>query len=237
MNGRLGPAAPAPSSPETEALRRFRTYSATALTRGTAPPPNLDGLRVNQRRVSALLEAWTECATLLAGADGDSVSQALQPLADEFRLALRSSQNGRKASGRPRSARRAVVSAIDRVPDAFLAIDTDSGQIEDANPAAGALLGVQRDALLGVDALSFVPKARHGELWGQLDAVSEGNENHRATLTFIDVNGVSLQMEASLTAFSTRSRTLALILLRRSPEALAERSIRLVDSTPATASV
>ena len=50
MNGKLGPAAPSAASPETEALRRFRTFSATALMRGEVPPPNLDGLRVNQRR-------------------------------------------------------------------------------------------------------------------------------------------------------------------------------------------
>jgi PAS domain-containing protein len=214
MNAKLGPAAPSPASPESEALRRFRTYASTALMRGQAAPPNLDGLRVNQRRALALLEAWLETATLLGAERGEAVHAALRPLVDEFALALRTSHNGRKLSGRPRLARRAVSAAIDRVADAFLAIDTDSGAIEDANPAAGAMLGVKRDALLGVPATSFLAPAAQTDLWNQLDALSEGSDTAQFAATLVDAGGVPIEVVVSASAFTTRSRTLALLLAR-----------------------
>jgi len=214
MNGKLGPAAPSPSSPETEALRRFRTFSSTALMRGEAPPPNLDGLRVNQRRTLALLDAWVEAAALFAGERGDAVLQALQPLAAQFALALRTSHNGRKLAGRPRLARRAVAGAIDRIADAFLALDTDAGTIEDANPAAGALLGVKRDALLGVPAQSFIAPGAQNDLWTRLDALSEGSDAAHFATTLVDAGGAPLEVEVTASGFSTRSRTLALLVAR-----------------------
>ena len=214
MNSKLGPAAPAASSPETEALRRFRTFSATALMRDAAPPPNLDGLRVNQRRTLALLDAWVETATLLASENGTIVHGALKPLAEQFALSLRTTQGGRKKAGKPRLARRAVSAAIDRIADAFLAIDTDSGAIEDANPAAGALLGVQRDALLGVPAQSFLAPGAQTELWARPDALSEGTESAPFPTTLVDKGGAPLEVEVSASAFTTRSRTLALLVAR-----------------------
>ncbi|MCG8587888.1 MAG: hypothetical protein MJE66_01210, partial [Proteobacteria bacterium] len=54
----LGPAAPAAAEPEAEALRRFRSYAASALLRGDAAgEPALDGVRPNERRMGALLTA------------------------------------------------------------------------------------------------------------------------------------------------------------------------------------
>jgi PAS domain S-box-containing protein len=214
MNAKLGPAAPSASSPEAEALRRFRTYSATALMRGEAPPPNLDGIRVNQRRLLALLDAWLETSTLLAAENGKRVYEALKPLADQFALELRTSHNGRKQSGKPRLARRAVAAAIDRVADAFLAIDTDSGIIEDANPAAGAMLGVKRDAMLGIPAASFLAPGVQNELWNRLDALSEGDESLHFATTLVAAGGAPIEVEISASVFTTRSRTLALLMAR-----------------------
>lgn len=214
MNAQLGPAAPSPASPESEALRRFRTFASTALIRDEAAPPNLDGLRVNQRRALALLEAWLETSTLVAAERGEAVQAALRPLVDAFALELRTNHNGRKRAGRPRLARRAVSAAIDRVADAFLAIDTDSGAIEDANPAAGALLGVKRDALLGIAATSFLAPTAEAELWNQLDALAEGGDTTHFATTFVDAAGAPIEVMASASAFATRSRTLALVLAR-----------------------
>ena len=87
---------------------------------------------------------------------------------------LRQSTGVRRAKGAPHAKRRAVIAAIDRVADGFLALDANSGRIVDANPAAGALLGVARDALLGVDAMAFVPSARQTSWWTELDAMTEG---------------------------------------------------------------
>ncbi len=217
MNERLGPAAPGASSPEAEALRRFRTFVSTALMRDDAPPPALDGLRVNQRRTEALLLAWIDAAgeaALASERDGNGLRNLLAPLAQQFKLHLRSSSPGRKSRGAPRAKRRAVVAAIDRVAEGFLAIDTDTGIIEDANPAAGALLGLNRDELLGVDAMSFVPEAARGTLWRELDAVGEGVEAHVFATTLQDSRGAPLDLVASSTRYAARNKTLALLLLR-----------------------
>lgn len=225
MNHRLGPAAPSVSSPEAEALRRFRSFTSSALVRDTVTPPALDGLRVNQRRTEALLLAWLEAASDAAGGHGSRLRESLTPLVSQFRVHLRGTSTGRKTRGTPRAKRRAVVAAIDRLAEAFLAIDTDTGIIEDANPAAGALLGLNRDELLGVDAMSFVPQPMHAELWSELDAVGEGVETHVFATTLCDSKGACVEMTASATRYAaTRGKTLALILLR--PGSTSEPALR-----------
>ena len=109
---------------------------------------------------------------------------------------------------------RAVSAAIDRVADGFLALDANSGQIVDANPAAGALLGVARDALLGVDAMAFVPSACQASWWIELDAMTEGTEPRRFESTLVDHRGHQIAVTCSVTRFATRERTLALVLAR-----------------------
>ena len=214
MAQRLGPAAPRADAAETEVLRRFRSFAAAALKRGTAAEPALDGIRANERRVTALLMAWSEAATTVAGSRSDAVDEALQPLLVRFRSSLRTTSTGRRSRGAPRTTRRAVAAAIDRVADMFLAVDADSGRIVDANPAAGALLGVARDALLDVEAMSFVPLTAQGVWWTHLDAVTEGSEPQRFSANLQDVSGMTIPVECSITRFATRSRTLALILAR-----------------------
>ncbi len=210
---RLGPAAPGPGAPESEVLRRFRSFAASALMRGNADPPALDGLRTNERRVGALLDAWVAAAADLAGLEGPRLRGALLPLLQQFHVALHQTAGGRRARGGPRT-RRAVMAAIDRVADAFLALDADDARIVDANPAAGSLLGVARDALLGVDALSFVPDAQRDGWQLELDAVSEGAEPRRFATRVRDARGRELCVECSVTRFATRERTLALVLAR-----------------------
>jgi len=217
MMASLGPAAPAASSPESEALRRFRCFTSTALVRGRASPPPLDGLRLNERRVMALLQAWRDAAARLSGPRERELREALDPLLHHFRLSIRSSAPGRKARGAPRAARRAVVAAIDRVADAFLAIDVDTGGIADANPAAGSLLGVNRDALLDVEFTSFVPRSAQADWWTELDGLCEGGDIRSFATAVADVNGGILRVEVSLTRFATRNRTLALALMRAAP--------------------
>lgn len=224
MNDRLGSAAPGVSSPEAEALRRFRSFASQALMRGEVLPPALDGLRVNQRRTEALLLGWIEAAADIAQADAQALRAAITPLAQQFRVHLRGTSSGRKTRGTPRSKRRAIVAAIDRLAEAFLAIDTDTGTIEDANPAAGALLGLNRDELLGVDAMSFVPKETQSELWRELDAVGEGTDNQLFATTLCDSQGAPLALTASATRYATRGKTFALILLRPDVSRLADTS-------------
>jgi len=215
MTERLGPAIPAASSPESEALRRFRSFSAAALKSGHAPNPSLEGLRVNERRVRALLEAWTDAAAEVAGDHASRVRSSLSPLKDRFRLSLRTTSDRRTRSGRPKVSRRAVSAAIDRVAEAFIAIDTDDSRIADANPAAGALLGVERDALIDVDGMSFVPESERGVWQTQIDAIAEGDEPRRFRSQLMDRSGEAIAVEVSATGFATRSRSLALIVARR----------------------
>jgi PAS domain S-box-containing protein len=215
MAARLGPAAPGPAAPESEVLRRFRSFAAAALHRGAnGAAPALDGVKANERRVTAVLSTWSEAAVDLAGRDGEVLRSALEPLIARFRASMRTTGAGRRASGAPRAGRRAVTAAIDRVSDSFLAIDPDSGRIVDANPAAGALLGVARDALLDVEAMSFVPPPARNLWWTHLDAVTEGSEPHRFTADLRDAGGATFTVDCTITCFATRRRTLALILAR-----------------------
>lgn len=210
---RLGPAAPRAGADETEVLRRFRSYAALSLKRGEVAQPALEGLRANEKRVSALLAAWSEAASEVAGSQGDNLKEALTPLLTSFHAALRITTSGRRKRGAPRS-RRAVMAAIDRVADAFLAVDADSGNVVDANPAAGALLGVARDALLGVDAMSFVPETDRPAWWTELDAVTEASEPRRFRAALRNAQGDQVPVDCTVTRFATRQRTLALIVAR-----------------------
>ena len=218
MQQRLGPVAPTSGSPESEALRRFRSFLCAALVRGAASAPALDGLRLNERRVMALLDAWTAAAASTLASDGhQDLPRVLQPFLEQFRLSIRTTSSGRRERGRPRTTRRVVSAAIDRVADAFLAIDTDTGEIVDANPAAGSLLGVNRDALLGVDALSFVPRTGHAGWWTQLDAMSESGDTRSFWARLVDASGGLLEVDATMTRFASRGRVLALLMVRPRP--------------------
>lgn len=227
MQNRLGAAAPADSGPEAETLRRFRTFSSTALMRGAAPRPVLDGLRPSERRVMALLSTWAEAATELAGPDGPVVAKTLSPLLDAFRLAIRTTGTKRQTSGRPRATRRAISAAIDRVADLYFAIDVDTGEILDANPAAGAALGVARDALIGIEFNAFVPAEVQGPWWTSLDTIAEGQDSTLFIASMQDREGRRMRLEASATRYARSNRILALVVARPDAKVPA-----LVDAHP-----
>jgi len=214
MNAQLGGAAPDPASAEAELLRRFRSCAAAALASGRPAEPALEGLRVHDRRAAALLDGWIDAAAAAGAPHGEAIETALRPLQQAFVARLRQSTGVRRAKGAPRAKRRAVSAAIDRVADGFLALDANSGQIVDANPAAGSLLGVARDALLGVDAMAFVPSACQASWWIELDAMTEGAEPRRFESTIVDNRGRQIAVTCSVTRFATRERTLALVLAR-----------------------
>ncbi len=215
---RLG-GAPLPGrAPEAEALRRLRSYLLLSLTQDGDASPSLEGLRAGERRARRLFEAWLEAAASVAGPDQAALRAALGPRVERFLLALRETGRARRASGAPVAGqRRAVSAAIDRVCDAFLAIDAETGAIADANPAAGALLGTTRDRLLGADAMAYVPTEARELWWAQLDAVSEGSEPRRFRTSLQDAGGRALAIDATVTRFATRSRTFALLLARTGP--------------------
>ncbi|MBM4383890.1 MAG: PAS domain-containing protein, partial [Deltaproteobacteria bacterium] len=99
-------------------------------------------------RTARALDAWIAAVARLAPLELKAQA-ALAPLRAQFVAALAASQPARRAAGIvTASARRAVPGAIDRIADAFLAADAESGAIVDANPAACALLGLARPELL-----------------------------------------------------------------------------------------
>lgn len=213
---RLGVAAPRAGAAESEALRRFRVFAAGSLESGVVRAPALDGLRVDEAVVGRLLEAWCDAAAQVAVEQSARLRSALTPLITQFRAALRATSPERDKKGLPRATRRAVVAAIDRVADVFLALDTADGRIVDANPAAGAFFQATRDGLLDTDGLRFVPEPERSRWWTELEAISEGSEPRRFHTSLRDGAGAEVKVEASITRFSTRERSLALFVMRLS---------------------
>jgi PAS domain S-box-containing protein len=165
-----------------------------------------------------LLSSWIDAAAATAGPDAAAVREALAPILARFRVSLRTTQPARHASGNPRSSkRRAVSTAIDRISEAFLAIDVDTGRIADANPAAGALLGTTRDALLESEVARFLSEDARDTWWTQLDAVAEGAEPRSFFSSLVDCGGDATPVEVSVTRFARRRQTLALVVARARP--------------------
>ncbi len=214
LHAQGGVALPGAGEPEAEALRRFRSLVASALLRGEARPPSLDGLRVDEDRSTRVVQAWCDAATRLAGARGEALSARLGPLAADFCTALRGTQPARRIGGVARTGRRAVRAAIDRVSDVFLAVDAHSDRIVDANPAAGALLGLSRDDLLACRVASFLDDEARRAWQDRLDAVSEGGEPARFRWTVRTRDGACLDLDARVTRYVTRQRSLALVMAR-----------------------
>jgi len=200
---------------EREALRRFRSFAASALRRGgEVPEPALDGLRVDAARALHLVEAWCGAAGNEAGGGAPSLESALAPLVRRFGESLRSNQLAEPAKRARSPRRRAVIGAIDRIADLFLAIDLESHEIADVNPAAAAALGVERADLLGQPAERFVHKDTHDVLRERLASVAEGGEGERFKLILRDEFERPIAVEVCATPYPGRRHRLALFAAR-----------------------
>ena len=205
---------PGPGAPETEALRRFRSFAGSALRRGLAGAPALDGLRVDATVVARLVEDWCYAAGDVAGERNDELLRVLDPLVGRFRSALLGTELASQAQHAPRIARRAVGGAIDRIADAFLAVDIDSLAIADANPAAAALLRVERDALVGGDVSTFLDDDARNAWRSALEPLAESAAPRRFRATLIDARGDAVVVDVHATRIATRDRVLALVVAR-----------------------
>jgi PAS domain-containing protein len=215
LAARLGDAAPSASSPESEALRRFRSFAAAALRRGgDAAAPALDGLRVEAGHAARVLEGWCAAAVELAGTGGSELRELLDPLAARFESALAGAGMARQARRAPRVGRRAVVAAIDRIADAFLAVDLEDGRVVDANPAAAALLSTPRDALLGSEARRFLHADTRAIWREELEGLVDSDEPRRFRAILVDALARPVAIEAHATRASARERVLALVVAR-----------------------
>jgi PAS domain-containing protein len=212
---RLGGQAPSATSPESEALRRFRSFAAAALRGGEDVAPALDGVRVDPDRVARVLAAWCEAAVEVAGARRTELHALLAPLAARFGAALAGGGMARAACRARRVGRRAVVAAIDRIGDAFLAVDLEDGRLVDANPAAAALLRTPREALLGAEARGFVHADTRRRWCEELEELVESEEPRRFPAILVDALGRPRAVEALATRHpQARERVLALVVAR-----------------------
>lgn len=214
-HGRTG-ASPAAGSPESEALRRFRSWAAASLRRGGPDAePALDGVRADPERALHAVEDWCDAAVEVAAAHGAELRALLAPLAARFAAALTGTRIARQAGRTPRPARRAVVGAIDRIADAFLAVDLADGLVVDANPAAAALLRTPREQLLGSAAERFVAADDRGAWGDELAELVESDEPRRFRAVWVDALAHPIAVEAHATRHQpARDRLLALILAR-----------------------
>ncbi len=202
-----------PGLAEAETLRRFRSFAAATLRRGDAGDPALDGVRVDPDKALAWVQRWCEAACGCAG-DAEALEAVLHPLRQRFESGLRGSQLSRKARKAKPAKRRAVSGAIDRVADAFLAVDLDSGEIADANPAALALLGVEREALLGRHVARHVDRESR-ELWSErLESLGESGEGQRFRVIWRDEFLSPVAVDINAAPHLTRRRRLALLTAR-----------------------
>ncbi len=202
-----------PSLAEAETLRRFRSFAAASLRRGEAGEPALDGLRVDPEKALRWVGRWCDAASRCAG-DAAALETLLGPLQLRFAAGLRGSQLSRKARKAKPAKRRAVAGAIDRVADAFLAVDLDSGEIADANPAALALLGVDREALLGRHVARHVDRDSR-ELWSErLESLGESGEGQRFRVVWRDEFLSPVAVDINAAPHLTRRRRLALLTAR-----------------------
>jgi PAS domain-containing protein len=213
---RLGDATPSPASSESEALRRFRSFAASALRRGAAETmPALDGLRVELESAERVLAGWCAAAAEVAGPRGSELTELLAPLEARFRTALAGGRLARQARRAPRVARRVVVGAIDRIADAFLAIEVEEDRVVDANPAAAALLRAPRQDLLGAAARRFVHDDTRAAWQDELAELVESDEPRRFRTIWVDAVGRPIAVEAHVTRHRvTRERVLALVVAR-----------------------
>jgi PAS domain S-box-containing protein len=160
------------------------------------------------------VQGWCRVAEEVAGARGAELRALLDPLAARFQSALVGSEQASEARRAPRLGRRAVSGAIDRIADAFVAVDVDAGTIADLNPAAATLLRVAREALLGRPIAAFCSPAARG-LWdSELESLLESAEPRRFRTALIDASGKSHAVEIVATRLATRDRVLALLLAR-----------------------
>jgi PAS domain-containing protein len=205
---------PGPGTPASEALRRFRSFAASALRRGDAGAPALDGLRVDATVAAQLVEDWCRAAGDVAGERNDELLRQLSPLFARFRSALLGTELASEAQRAPRIARRAVGGAIDRIADAFLALDVDTLAIADANPAAAALLRVNRDSLIGGDVMRFLSSDARDAWRCALEPLAESAAPRRFRSTLIDARGDSIAVDVHATRVASRERVLALVVAR-----------------------
>ncbi len=218
VDRRLGRAEPPPAA-RAEIVRRFRSFCRLASLDLSSARPSLDGLGGIspdglEQAISTAVEVARSCAP------AREVEQALQLLAARFRGGIRhlmrppappAQRRGRKKL--PNAGKR-VRAAIDRINDAYVALNLDTGKIYDLNPAAETLFAADAAKLLDREFEELVEPAllpQYQSLQARLDA---GEDPGKTEMVFARANGECVPVELTISNHTIAGRRIAIFIAR-----------------------
>ncbi len=235
IDRRLGRGEPPPEA-RLEVVRRFRSFVRLASVDLDAARPSLDGLGGNSPAgLEKAIEVAVDVACLCD--PPPAVQQALRVLEARFRTGIRRIMRPSEPERKQRRGRRRALhggkrvrAAIDRIGDAYLALDLETGRLADLNPAAEALLGTPAVTVIEKPFADLIePEARpaFGDLEARLDA---DEETAPFSLALRRGEGNAVPVEVSVASHTISGRRLAIFIAREQP-----RSQPLTVAPPQTA--
>jgi PAS domain S-box-containing protein len=222
VDRRLGRSEPPPEA-RLELVRRFRSFVRLASIDLENARPSLDGLGGNS---AAGLEKTIEIAVDVACLCDPpaEVEASLRSLEARFRTGIRRIMRPSEPERKQRRGRRRALhggkrvrAAIDRIGDAYLALDLESGRLADLNPAAEVLLGAPAVTVIEKPFLDLIePEAR--EAFGSLEArLDADEETPPCSLAFQRREGEAVSVEVSVANHTISGRRLAIFIAREHP--------------------
>jgi PAS domain S-box-containing protein len=208
-----------PPDVRLEIIRRFRSFCRLASIGISNARPSLDGLGGQnafalERAVQTGVRVAIEC-----GPPG-AVVRALEDLSASFRAGIRRSflpeESPKKRRSRKRfpNAGKRVRSAIDRIGDAYIALNLDTGQLFDVNPIAEHLLGTKAEHLLGrtfADLIAEVDRSEFTQLEARLDA---GEDAGPTEIGITRTDGERVPIEVTVSSHTIGGKRLAIFIAR-----------------------
>ncbi len=218
LNRRMSGSEPTPEA-RAEIIRRFRTYCRLASLDINTARPSLDGLGGNEphaleRALSVTVEIAVEYGPT------PEVATALQKMEKMFRAGIRrimrpvEGRKQRKGRRRMPNAGKRVRAAIDRIGDAYLALNLDTGKVFDLNPAAETLLGADAEKILDQSFENLIATQDHAfyrDLEARLDADEDAGS---CELVLARPNGDFVRVEFMIACHTIASKRLAIFTAR-----------------------
>ena len=208
-----------PPAARAEIIRRFRSFCRLASLDLSSARPSLDGLAGTS---PAGLEHAVTTAVDVACACGPppEIAEALRALETRFRAGIRHlmrpPEQRTKKRGRRKvpNAGKRVRAAIDRINDAYVALNLDTGKIYDVNPAAEILFAADAAKLLNREFEELVEPAllpSYQSLQARLDA---GEDPGKTEMVFSRTNGECVPVELTISNHTIAGRRLAIFIAR-----------------------
>ena len=221
-----------PPAARAEIVRRFRSFCRLASIHPEAARPSLDGLAGNspaglERAVSIAVDVACECGPK------PEIARELRSLERRFRSGLRRVMQPERPEPRRRHGRRRVPnagkrvrSAIDRIGDAYVALNLDTGTIYDLNPAAETLFALEGEKLLSRALCELVhpaDRASFGNLEARLDA---GEDAGPLEMGFARPDGERIPVELTVWNHTIAGKRLAIFVAREFGDPLLRKPLR-----------